>query len=143
VFASLLDLRTAFSSSGPSEEIQFKPQRVVPVPRTPTTVTFASDDTRLLLGLSSGAVLVYDTSPLFKAGAGEVEPIRTWPIDAPNSLRQILPNPGEWSDQVAILRGSHSRRIIEIIDVRKLETIGGWLTPSLSTPGPVFSEVLH
>jgi nucleoporin NUP159 len=109
------------------------PKRILAVPQCPAIINFASNDTRLLLGLTNGQILLYDTSMLFTQGSGEINPIHLWPSAVPNALRQILPNPGDMPDQVAILHGENAPIVIEILDTQKLESVGGWSCSGMST----------
>jgi nucleoporin NUP159 len=137
IFSPLSDLRAAFSRTDKSEP--FIPQRVLVIQQTPVIVKFASNDTRMVLGLASGLIQLYDTSVLFTPGSTHVQPIHSWP-SVPNSLRHILPNPGEMPDQVAILREANAPIAVEIFDVQKLESIGGWCSSNVPESTPTSRE---
>jgi nucleoporin NUP159 len=98
-------------------------------PATPAIVAFASADTRLLVGLTQGPVLVFDTARLFTAGSDEITQLYSFPSTTSSAPRQILPNPGDMPDLVAVLRdgdGTPGSQLVEIVDVQKLESVGGW-----------------
>lgn len=131
MFSPLADLRAAFNDATPdTAEDVFKPQRTLLfAPATPNMICFASLDSRMVVGLTQGPVLVYDTARLFSPGSDEVAPLHSFPSTTSSAPRQILPNPGDIPDLVAILRdnnGNSSSQLVEILDVQKLESIGGW-----------------
>ena len=83
----------------------------------------------MVVGLTQGPVLVYDTTRLFSPGSDEVTPLHSFPSTTSSAPRQILPNPGDIPELVAILRdnnGNTSGQLVEILDVQKLESVGGW-----------------
>lgn len=98
-------------------------------PATPNIIVFASADTRLVVGLTQGPVLVFDTTKLFTPGLDEIAPSHSFPSTTSSAPRLILPNPGDMPDLVAILRdadGNSSSQLVEILDVQKMESVGGW-----------------
>ncbi|KAF7967280.1 hypothetical protein HWV62_34989 [Athelia sp. TMB] len=131
IFSPLADLRAALSAATPDNaETVFAPKRSLSfAPATPNILAFASAETRLVVGLVQGPVLVFDTARLFSSGSDEIPPLHSFPSTSSSPPRQILPNPGEIPDLVAILRddgGSTGTQLVEIIDVQKLESVGGW-----------------
>lgn len=83
----------------------------------------------MVVGLTQGPVLIYDTTRLFTPGSDEINPLHSFPSTTSSAPRQILPNPGDMPNLVAVLRdstGEASSQLVEIIDAQKLESIGGW-----------------
>ncbi|KIM84780.1 hypothetical protein PILCRDRAFT_817577 [Piloderma croceum F 1598] len=131
IFSPLADLRLAFSNATPENaENVFAPHRTLSfAPATPNIITFASADTRLVVGLTQGPVLVFDTARLFTQGSDEITPLHSFPSTTSSAPREILPNPGDMPDLVAVLRdgnGQPGSQLVEIVDVQRLESIGGW-----------------
>lgn len=131
IFSPLAELRLAFSNATPDDAEQvFTPQRAFPfAPATPNIIALASADTRLVVGLTQGPVLVFDTARLFTPGSDEIAPLHSFPSTTSSAPRQILPNPGDMPALVAVLRdgdGHPGRQLVEIVDVEKLESVGGW-----------------
>jgi nucleoporin NUP159 len=127
IFAPLADLRETFSSSNRNDEIQFVPKRSLAIaPATPTIAAFASHDSRMLLSLTNGQILVYDTWSLFTPGSDNIFPLHSFSSLSPTAPRQILPNPGDMPNLVAVLREPGVSLSVEILDVQKMEPLGGW-----------------
>ncbi|KII89617.1 hypothetical protein PLICRDRAFT_557766 [Plicaturopsis crispa FD-325 SS-3] len=124
IFSPLADLRAAYNTtSPPNDEIPFTPQRTLSISSAiPNILALASSDTRLLVGLLQGQVAVFDTAQLFTPGHGEIQPLHSFQGSAPP--RQIVPNPGDMPDLVAVLREQDAS--VEVLDVRKNELIAGW-----------------
>jgi len=108
----------------------FIPQRTLALaPATPNIIVFASADTRLVVGLTQGPVLVFDTARLFTPGSEEITQLHSFPSTTSSAPLQILPNPGDMPDLVAVLRdgdGNPGTQLVEIVDVEKLDSVGGW-----------------
>ncbi|RAK73035.1 FG-nucleoporin NUP159 [Aspergillus fijiensis CBS 313.89] len=79
----------------------FQPQATIPLPARPTHVTFASNDTALLLATENGAQLsVFDTSSLM---SGNAQPALSIPTNG-TTFRTIAANPApELSSLVALV----------------------------------------
>lgn len=127
----MADLRAAFSNATPEHaETAFSPQRTLSLaPATPNIITFAKDDTRLVIGLIQGPVIVFDTARLFTPGTDEIAPLHSFSSTTSSAPRQILPNPGDLPNLVLVLResdGNPSSQLVEILDVQKMESVGGW-----------------
>lgn len=92
-------------------------------------MTFANEDTRLVVGLAQGSVVIYDTDGLLAGGLSQQTPIHTFSSNAGSTLRQIVPNPGDMAELIAVLRhvGQASEDLlVEIFDLRSMKSIGGW-----------------
>ena len=131
MFSLLADLRAAFHNATPANaENVFNPQRTLSfAPAIPNMICFAALDNRMVVGLTQGPILVYDTARLFSPGSDEVAPLHSFPSTTSSAPRQILPNPGDIPELVAVLRDNNentSNQLVEILDVQKLESIGGW-----------------
>jgi nucleoporin NUP159 len=143
----LADLRLAFSNATPENaENVFAPHRTLSfAPATPNIITFASADTRLVVGLTQGPVLVFDTARLFTQGSDEITPLHSFPSTTSSAPRQILPNPGDMPDLVAVLRDGNSHpgsQLVEIVDVQRLESIGGWRSGNAPDATPTSCKLL-
>jgi nucleoporin NUP159 len=141
IFSPLVDLRLAFSNATPENaEKVFTPQRTLSfAPATPNIIAFASADTRLVVGLTQGPVLVFDTARLLTLGSDEIAPLHSFPSTTSSAPRQILPNPGDMPDLVAILRdgnGQPGSQLVEIVDVQGLDSVGGWRSGNSSDATP-------
>jgi nucleoporin NUP159 len=147
IFSPLPDLRLALSNATPENaEKVFTPQRTLSIaPATPNIIVFASADTRLVVGLIQGPVLVFDTTSLFTAGLNEISPLHSFPSTTFSAPRQILSNPGDMPDLVAVLRDGNSKpgsQLVEIVDVRRLESVGGWRSGNSPDATPTSCESL-
>jgi nucleoporin NUP159 len=118
----------------------FAPLRSLSIaPATPNIVTFSSNDTRLIVGLTQGPVWVYDTTRLFTAGSDDIAPLHCFPPTTARAPRQILSNPGDIPELVAVLRDGNEQpgsQLIEIVDVQRLESVGGWRSGNVPDATP-------
>ena len=147
IFSPLPHLRLALSNATPENaEKVFTPQRTLSIaPATPNIIVFASADTRLVVGLIQGPVLVFDTASLFTSGSNEISPLHSFPSTTSSAPRQILSNPGDMPDLVAVLRdgnGKPGSQLVEIVDVRRLESAGGWRSGNSPDATPTSCESL-
>ncbi|EJD06661.1 uncharacterized protein FOMMEDRAFT_17163 [Fomitiporia mediterranea MF3/22] len=129
VFSPLSDLRGSIISSKSEDDESFTAKRVLQVAGVPVHLALALNDERLVVGSADGSVFVFDTSPLFTPGADAVEPLRTFPPAPPGPIQQILGNPGDLPELVAVRRDPKSGSdglVVEIIDTRQLQSISGW-----------------
>ncbi|KAH9481729.1 hypothetical protein JR316_0006256 [Psilocybe cubensis] len=128
VFSPLDELRLASEAAKTDDETLFNPKRTVSIPTRATIVAFACGDTKLLVGLADGSVVVYDTSSLFTEGTNDVQPLGRNEIQT-SPLRQVVPNPGTepgLSDLVAIVSDGK----VELLNMN-LESQGGWVASDL------------
>ena len=105
-------------------------KRVLPLPpgTEATHITFAFNDTRFLIALLQGPILVYDCSQILSPGSDILEPMQA--IQSTNSqpVQQLLPNPGDLPSLVAVRRGNALGEVmVEVIDVgQNVQTVAGW-----------------
>jgi len=131
ISSPLSDLREAFiqPSDPATEELAFTPKRTVEIPdATPCLLALARNDTRLVIGLTNGAIAVFDTNALFTAGFDGVFPLHTFPCNSPVAPKLILPNPAHMPF-VAVLRGpdaSLNSPIVEVLNVETMQSVSGW-----------------
>ncbi|TFY82778.1 hypothetical protein EWM64_g1239, partial [Hericium alpestre] len=108
----------------------FQPQRTVHFPGVvPHYVTFACNETRIVVSLVQGPVLVYDACVLCMPGSTDVAPLHSFPSTTATSARQICPNPGDIPELVAILReadGKAESQLVEVINVMSMQSVAGW-----------------
>lgn len=86
------------------------------------------NDERLLVGFAHDPILVYDTAALFSS-TESVQPIHTFPPGNSGVLRQIISNPGDLPEQVAVRRdmdGDRNGVPVAVLDVKNLQPVGGW-----------------
>ncbi|EIN05033.1 hypothetical protein PUNSTDRAFT_138214 [Punctularia strigosozonata HHB-11173 SS5] len=122
VFSPVSQLYSTLSTSK-DEETSIQPSRTLPFSLgTPTTLVFALHDSRFVVSTTQGQVHVFDASVLLTAGSGDVQPLRSFPSPAPGGPRQIVPNPGDIPELIAVLHETDA----EVIDVQKLEPVAGW-----------------
>jgi len=102
IVSPLFELRDAFSSSSSNDEVVFTPRRTEALPSMPNIITFTSSGLRLIVGLTNGPMLIYDTQPL--TGFSDApRPLHTFPSPTSSAARDILPNPGGHPDLIAVL----------------------------------------
>ncbi|TFK50032.1 hypothetical protein OE88DRAFT_308545 [Heliocybe sulcata] len=132
IFSPLSDLRAAFASSEHNEdnEISLSPKRTLSLSSAhPDFMVLAANDSRLALSLLGGPVLVFDTAQLFTEGNDQVTPIHQFAPTVPTPVRQIVANPGDIAELVAVLRAPDDKsesQLVDILDVVKLQSAGGW-----------------
>lgn len=96
----------------------------------PIILVFALHDSRLLVGLEYGAILVYDTTQLFSAGTEQITPLvslNTAPI------RQIIPNPGVDDTLVDLVAVVYQDGTVQLTNSR-MEIQAGWSTGDPEAP---------
>lgn len=130
VLGPLEEIRTSLRDAKEDAENEFTPKRRIALPGKPNIVTFANQDSALLIGLEQGVAMSFDSAALLSAGTDEVQPVNTVQLQG-SPLRQILPNPGTDSalvDKVAIV-GDGTAQIFN----SRLEPQGGWTASDPST----------
>ncbi|KAI0033097.1 hypothetical protein K488DRAFT_85252 [Vararia minispora EC-137] len=129
VFSPLDDLRAQLATADGKSQNIFAGLRSFPLTiGTPNYITFAYNDTRLLVALVQGPILVYDATALCSPG-GEVSPLHHFPPTTATAVRQMYANPGDLADLVVILRepdGSPDSQLVEVVSVSSLQSVGGW-----------------
>jgi nucleoporin NUP159 len=132
VSSPLADLRSHLSSLDADSDSTFEPQRKIPFSSvTPNYLLFALNDTRLVVGLTHGPVIVFEASAICSPGNNEVTPLHTFlpTTPTPTAVRQMHANPGDIPDLVAILRepdGSPDSQLVQVINVSTMQSIAGW-----------------
>ncbi|KAH7919373.1 hypothetical protein BV22DRAFT_1075323 [Leucogyrophana mollusca] len=130
ILSPLADLRSAFATAAADDDRIFQPQRRLSLDDAiPVVVAFACNDSRLLVGVSEGAIAVFDTALLFSPGDSPVNPLHTFSGAAGSSLLSVLPNPGDMPELVAVLREcsqNPAAPAVELLDVLKNQSTGGW-----------------
>ncbi|KAH8991372.1 hypothetical protein EDB86DRAFT_2936304 [Lactarius hatsudake] len=132
VSSPLADLRSQLSSQDATSDNIFKPQRTIPFSSvTPNYLVFACNDTRLVVGLTQGLVIVFDASAICSTGTNEVTPLHTFlpTTPTPTAVRQMYANPGDVPELVALLRepdGRPDSQLVEVINVSTLQSVAGW-----------------
>lgn len=146
ILSPLTELRSAILESKAEGEESLNPKRSLPILHaTPTHLTFSQNDERLVVGCADGSVLIHNTSVLFSPGVGVVEPLRAFPPAGPGPLRQIVGNPGDLPDLVAVRREAENGGdglIVEILDTRKLQSVGGWRSGGSQDSFPTSSTLI-
>lgn len=131
ILSPLADLRSALAAASAEDEQSYRPHRRVPIDgATPHILTFACNDTRLLLGLVAGSIHVYASDQLLSSGEGPVQPIHVLTTSSSAPLLSIQPNPGDIPELVAVLRdctNSPGSLAVELFDVQKHTSSGGWM----------------
>ncbi|KAF4596430.1 hypothetical protein EYR40_007876 [Pleurotus pulmonarius] len=118
-----------FSHSGAGADCAFTPSNTIPLESSsPCTLTFASNDTRLLIGLASGEILVYDTSHLLTSGQTQAKPIHSFQHVVGSSLGQVTANPSTSDPALASLVAVVSRNgRVFILNIQTFASEGGWM----------------
>lgn len=138
ILSPLKDLRDSISSASEDDKGLFFPQRDLSLGvGLPTTVAFALNDTRLVVGVDNGSIYVYDTAKLFSSGSDSISPLRTHSPQA-GALRQIAPNPGTEPDLVDTVAVVRSDGVVQLMNTM-LESLGGWSSAD-SNASPVAGE---
>jgi nucleoporin NUP159 len=139
VSSPLADLRSHLSSLDAKSDNAFEPQRKIPFSSvTPNYLLFALNDTRLIVGLTHGPVIVFEASAICSPGNNEVTPLHTFlpTTPTPTAVRQMYANPGDIPELVAMLRepdGSPDSQLVQVINVSTMQSVAGW--SSGGTPG--------
>ncbi|KAA1467361.1 hypothetical protein DENSPDRAFT_238123 [Dentipellis sp. KUC8613] len=140
VCSPLADLRSQLSSLEGESAEAFRPQRTLPLPGVvPNHVTFACNESRLLVGLVSGPILVFDAAALCTAGESGVSPLHTFPSTTSTGARHICPNPGDIPELVAVLReadGQPDSQLVEVLNVMTMQSVAGWRSGGSSDTFP-------
>lgn len=124
VASPLADLRAALASSSSSDSPSTIQHNVtVPLPGTPHLLSFTHDSTRLLVAFTNGALNVYDAHAIFQGTA--MSALHTFPSPNGRAVRDIFPSTGE-PEHVAVLREPGDGLTVEILDVGKMASLGGW-----------------
>ncbi|KAF8442199.1 hypothetical protein L210DRAFT_3199384 [Boletus edulis BED1] len=131
ILSPLTDLRSALATASAEDEQSYRPQRRIPINAAPPHIlTFACNDTRVLLGLVDGSIHVYACDQLLSSGEGSVQPIHVFATSSSAALLSMQPNPGDIPELVAVLRdctNSPGSLAVELLDVQKLTSSGGWM----------------
>jgi nucleoporin NUP159 len=136
-------LRSQLSSQDVKTDNTFQPQRSIPFSDvTPNYLVFACNDTRLVVGLTQGPVIVFDASAICSTGTNEVTPLHTFlpTTTTPTAVRQMYANPGDIPELVALLRepdGNPESQLVEVINVSTLQSVAGWSSGGTPETFPV------
>ena len=136
-------MRSQLSSQDANTDNTFKPQRSIPFSDvTPNYLVFACNDTRLVVGLTQGPVIVFDASAICSTGTNEVTPLHTFlpTTTTPTAVRQMYANPGDIPELVVLLRepdGNPQSQLVEVINVSTLQSVAGWSSGGTPETFPV------
>ncbi len=144
--SSLSELRSAFASTALDGEIPYDAQRVISLPTTPNALTFAFNNSRLLVGLTDGSIVVYDVQILLSERPNPVEPLYVFSSPTSTAVRALAPNPADLANLVAVLyeaSGNADSLSVQLLDVQKLEISGGWKSGSTPKTIPTSRKCNH
>ncbi|KAK0495369.1 hypothetical protein EDD18DRAFT_1171899 [Armillaria luteobubalina] len=121
ILSPLSELQKALESD--DAQPVFKPQKTIAFSAQPITLAFACNETRFLVGLAHGEVLLYDVDKLFSPGSDDapLHALRT----SNSPARQIVPNPSNdpaLADCIAIVRFDGN---VEVVNTQ-FQSQGGW-----------------
>lgn len=143
ILSPLADLRSALAAASAEDEQSYIPQRRVPISGAPPHIlTVVCNDTRVLLGLVDGSIHVYASDQLLSSGEGPSQPIHVFATSSSAALLSIQPNPGDIPELVAVLRdctNSPGSLAVELFDVQKLVSSGGWMAGKSPSTTPTSS----
>ena len=143
ILSPLADLRSALAAASAEDQQSYRPQRRVPINGAPPHIlTFACNDTRVLLGFVDGSIHVYASDQLLFSGEGPVQPIHVFATSSSVILLSIQPNPGDIPELVAVLRdctNSPGSLAVELFDVQKHTSSGGWMAGKSPSTTPTSS----
>ncbi|KAF8907368.1 hypothetical protein CPB84DRAFT_1822580 [Gymnopilus junonius] len=128
VLSPLEDLRSAFTTAKADNETPFNAKRSLSIPTKANIIRFACADSRFLVGLEDGSIVVYDTSAILTPGTNDIQPLNRIQIQS-SPLRQIVPNPGSepgLNDLVAVVGDGN----VHLLN-KGLESQGGWVASDL------------
>ncbi|KAH9848407.1 hypothetical protein C2E23DRAFT_889067 [Lenzites betulinus] len=120
----LADLHVVFSATSSDGPLSIQPRVTSPLPATPHIVAFTHDEARLLVAFTNGPLSVYDSQAAFQSPSG-ISSLHTFPFTSRNPIRDIHPSPAD-IEVVALVREAADELPVEIIDVHKMATVGGW-----------------
>lgn len=135
VLSPLNDLHSVFSSSTSDGPLSLQSRVSLPLPAIPHIVVFTQDDARLLVAFTSGPLIVYDSQAIFQSSAAAL-PLHTFPFSGRKPVRDIFPSPGDMQT-VALVREARDGMPVEILDVQKLASIGGWIAGGSPATTPI------
>ncbi|KAH9029821.1 hypothetical protein EDB85DRAFT_2147072 [Lactarius pseudohatsudake] len=127
-----LDLRSQLSSQDANSDNIFHPQRTIPfLSVSPNYLVFACNDTRLIVGLTQGLVIIFDASAICSTGTNKVTPLHTFlpTTPTPTAVHQMCANPGDVPELVALFRepdGCSDSQLVEVINMSTLQSVAGW-----------------
>lgn len=121
ILSPLNELQKALESD--DAQPVFKPQKTIAFSAQPIILAFACNETRFLVGLAQGEVLLYDVDKLFSPGSDDapLHALRT----SNSPARQIVPNPSSdpaLADYIAIVRFDGN---VEVVNMQ-FQSQGGW-----------------
>lgn len=122
-------LRSLQTAAVAGADSAFTPSNTIPIESaSPCTLTFASNDTRLLLGLASGEILVYDTSHLLTGAQTQAKPIHSFQHAVGSSIGQVAANPSTSDATLGSLVAVVSRNgRVFVLNVQTFASEGGWM----------------
>lgn len=129
ICSPLGELRQSITSSKSEGEEQFTPKRVLTFENVPTHIAFASNEERMVVVVAGGHMIVYDTSTLFSAGSNTIEALHIFRAASPCTIYQVLANPADLKDLVAVRRSANydgNDLAVEVFDMKQLQSIAGW-----------------
>ncbi len=135
VLSPLNDLHSVFSSSTSDGPLSLQSRVSLPLPAIPHIVAFTQDDARLLVAFTSGPLSVYDSQAVFQSSAA-APPLHTFPFSGRKPMQDIFPSPGDMQT-VALVREAGDELPVEILDVQKLASIGGWNAGGSPATNPI------
>ena len=147
IASTVSDLRARLLSADGKNDEPIAVSRTVPLPQgvNPNYLVFASNESKLLVGLAEGAIIVYDANAICSAGTENIIPIHTFLATTSTSARHIYPNPGDLPDLVAVLRepdGNPNTQLVEILDVTALQSVAGWRSGGTPQTLPMSSALI-
>ena len=135
ILSTLPELRSALTSSSSTESASiFKPRLSVPLPGTPHILVFTQDSSRLLIALTNGSIIVFDSHAIFQGSPPS--PVHTFPSSGSKALCDLLPCTGD-THHVAVLRTPGDGLAVEILDVQAMTSLGGWTAGGTPNTNPV------
>ncbi|KAI0636172.1 hypothetical protein C8Q77DRAFT_1101977 [Trametes polyzona] len=135
VLSPLADLHSVFSSSSSDGPLTIQPRVSIPLSDIPHIVIFNQDEARLLVASANGSLSVYDSQALLQSAA-PAGPLHVFAFSDRKPLRDILPNPGD-AELVALVRVAGDALPVELLDVQKMSSIGGWSAGGSPATTPV------
>lgn len=134
VLSPLNDLHSVFSSSSSDGPLSLQSRVSLSLPAIPHIVVFTQGDARLLVAFTSGPLSVYDSRAVFQSSAA-APPLHTFPFSGRKPVRDIFSSPGDMQT-VALVREAGDGLPVEILDVQKMTSIGGWNAGGSPTTNP-------
>ncbi|KIJ52655.1 hypothetical protein M422DRAFT_26225 [Sphaerobolus stellatus SS14] len=122
----LSSFQNAMHSSSDSSSPITPSRPALKLPGTPNVLRLSANNEAIIVGFLEGPVLVYSSPELLNVSQSQIDPVYT--ITAPNTVpSDIIPNPGESGELVAILREAQNlEHQVDLVDIKQKRIVASW-----------------